>query len=83
MCNFYKTMNRFFAKLAMFTVIASVFTFVSIIIYGLYILVFNIQTSYEFNDVALLISFVIIPLIAAINIIGKFEADTYLKEINH
>lgn len=83
MCNFYKTMNSFFAKLAMFVAIASVIAFLLIIVYGLYIAIFNVKTSFQFdfNDIALLFVYTIVPFITSINIIKKFEPDDFLKEI--
>lgn len=83
MCEFYRNMNIFFARLAMFVAISSVVIFFAGIIY-VFVLSFIDEkglSELDFNDMAMFSIYTIIPFITSINIIEKIEPDTFLKEM--
>jgi uncharacterized membrane protein YjjP (DUF1212 family) len=83
MCEFYRNMNIFFARLAMLVAISSVVIFFAGIIY-VFVLSFIDEkglSELDFNDMAMFSIYTIIPFITSINIIEKIEPDTFLKEM--
>lgn len=82
MCNFYKNMNIFFAKLAILVASSSVVIFIGGILYVLFLGLFNEKalSGFDFNDVALFLIYTIVPFVTSISIINKIEPDIFLKE---
>ena len=82
MCNFYKNMNIFFAKLAILVAASSVVIFIGEILYVLFLGLFNEKalSEFDFNDVALFLIYTIVPFVTSISIINKIEPDIFLKE---
>ena len=82
MCNFYKNMNIFFAKLAILVAASSVVIFIGGILYVLFLGLFNEKalSEFDFNDVALFLIYTIVPFVTSISIINKIEPDIFLKE---
>ena len=82
MCNFYKNMNIFFAKLAILVASSSVVIFIGGILYVLFLGLFNEKalSEFDFNDVALFLIYTIVPFATSISIINKIEPDIFLKE---
>lgn len=83
MCEFYRNMNIFFARLAMLVAISSVVIFFAGIIY-VFVLSFIDEkglSELDFNDMAMFSIYTIIPFITSIKIIEKIEPDTFLKEM--
>ena len=83
MCEFYRNMNIFLARLAMFVAISSVVIFFAGIIY-VFVLSFIDEkglSELDFNDMAMFSIYTIIPFITSIKIIEKIEPDTFLKEM--
>lgn len=83
MCEFYRNMNIFFARLAMLVAISSVVIFFAGIIY-VFVLSFIDEkglSELDFNDMAMFSIYTIIPFITSIKIIEKIESDTFLKEM--
>ena len=83
MCDFYKNMNNFFAKLAMLVAISSVLLLFGGILYIFFISLFNEKALSEltFNDMAMFSIYTIIPFVTSISIIKKLEPDSFLKDI--
>ena len=82
MCEFYKNMNIFFAKLAILVASSSVVIFIGGILYVLFLSLFNEKalSEFDFNDVALFLIYTIVPFVTSISIINKIEPDIFLKE---
>lgn len=83
MCEFYRNMNIFLARLAMFVAISSVVIFFAGIIY-VFVLSFIDEkglSELDFNDIAMFSIYTIIPFVTSIKIIEKIEPDTFLKEM--
>lgn len=83
MCEFYRNMNIFLARLAMFVAISSVVVFFAGIIY-VFVLSFIDEkglSELDFNDIAMFSIYTIIPFVTSIKIIEKIEPDTFLKEM--
>jgi hypothetical protein len=83
MCEFYRNMNIFLARLAMFIAISSVVIFFAGIIY-VFVLSFIDEkglSELDFNDIAMFSIYTIIPFVTSIKIIEKIEPDTFLKEM--
>jgi hypothetical protein len=82
MCEFYKNMNIFFAKLAILVAASSVVIFIGGILYVLFLSLFNEKalSEFDFNDVALFLIYTIVPFVTSISIINKIEPDIFLKE---
>lgn len=83
MCEFYRNMNIFLARLAMFVAISSVVIFFAGIIY-VFVLSFIDEkglSELDFNDMAMFSIYTIIPFVTSIKIIEKIEPDTFLKEM--
>ena len=83
MCDFYKNMNIFFVKLAMFVSTSAVVIFFGGILYVLFIGLFNEKAlrDFDFNDISMFLIYTIIPFAASISIINKIESDSLLQEI--
>ncbi|MDY0051000.1 MAG: hypothetical protein RBR65_00545 [Aliarcobacter sp.] len=82
MCEFYKNMNIFFAKLAMLVAASSVVIFIGGILYVLFLGLFNEKalSEFDFNDIAMFLIYTIVPFATSISIINKIEPDIFLKE---
>ena len=84
MCNFYKNMNVFFAKLAILVAMGIVVIFIGAILYVvfLHLGLFNEKTSstIEFDDVLNFLMYTIIPLATSISIINKILLDDIVKK---
>ena len=83
MCDFYKNMNIFFVKLAMFVSTSAVVIFFGGILYVLFIGLFNEKalSDFDFNDISMFLIYTIIPFAASISITNKIESDSLLQEI--
>ena len=83
MCDFYKNMNIFFVKLAMFVSTSAVVIFFAGILYFLFLGLFNEKalSDFDFNDISMFLIYTIIPFAASISIINKIESDSLLQEI--
>lgn len=83
MCNFYKNMNIFFVKLAMFVSTSAVVIFFGGILYVLFLGLFNEKalSDFDFNDISMFLIYTIIPFAASISITNKIESDSLLQEI--
>ena len=82
MCESYRNMNIFLARLAMFVAISSVVIFFAGIIY-VFVLSFIDEkglSELDFNDIAMFSIYTIIPFVTSIKIIEKIEPDTFLEE---
>lgn len=82
MCEFYKNMNIFFAKLAILVAASSVVIFIGGILYVLFFGLFNEKalSEFDFNDIAMFLIYTIVPFVTSISIINKIEPDIFLKE---
>ena len=84
MCNFYKKMNVFFVKLAIFVAVSIVVIFIGAILYVvfLHLGLFNEKTSstIEFGDVLNFLMYTIIPLVTSISIVNKILSDNVLEK---
>lgn len=85
MCNFYKKMNIFFVKLAIFVAVSIVVIFIGAILYVIFLQLglFNEKASstIEFSDVMNFLMYTIIPLVTSISIINKILSDDIVKKI--
>ena len=84
MCNFYKKMNVFFVKLAIFVAVSIVVIFIGAILYVIFLQLglFNEKASstIEFSDVLNFLMYTIIPLVTSISIINKILSDNVLEK---
>lgn len=83
MCEFYKSMNSFFAKFAMFVAMSSVLIFLLAFLYILFLGIFNENAlnEFDFNDIAMFTVSIIVSFVTAISIIKKYEPNSFLKKI--
>ena len=83
MCDFYKNMNIFFVKLAMFVSTSAVVIFFGGIVYVLFLGLFNEKalSDFDFNDISMFLIYTIIPFAASISITNKIESDSLFQEI--
>jgi hypothetical protein len=83
MCDFYKNMNIFFVKLAMFVSTSAVVIFFAGIVYVLFLGLFNEKalSDFDFNDISMFLVYTIIPFAASISITNKIESDSLFQEI--
>lgn len=83
MCDFYKNMNIFFVKLAMFVSTSAVVIFFGGILYVLFLGLFNEKalSDFDFNDISMFLIYTIIPFAASISITNKIESDSLFQEI--
>jgi|UniRef100_UPI00404837FE anaerobic C4-dicarboxylate transporter len=83
MCEFYKSMNSFFAKFAMFVAMSSVLIFLLAFLYILFLGIFNEKAlnEFDFNDIAMFTLSIIVSFVTAISIIKKYEPNSFLKKI--
>ncbi len=83
MCNFYKKMNVFFVKLAIFVAVSIVVIFIGAILYVIFLQLglFNEKASstIEFSDVMNFLMYTIIPLVTSISIINKILSDDIVE----
>ena len=83
MCNFYKKMNVFFVKLAIFVAVSIVVIFIGAILYVIFLQLglFNEKASstIEFSDVLNFLMYTIIPLVTSISIVNKILSDDIVK----
>ena len=83
MCNFYKNMNIFFAKLAILVAMGIVVIFIGAILYVIFLQLglFNEKASstIEFSDVLNFLMYTIIPLVTSISIINKILSDNVVE----
>lgn len=83
MCNFYKNMNIFFAKLAILVAMGIVVIFIGAILYVIFLQLglFNEKASstIEFGDVLNFLMYTIIPLVTSISIINKILLDDIVE----
>lgn len=83
MCNFYKKMNVFFVKLAIFVAVSIVVIFIGAILYVIFLQLglFNEKASstIEFSDVLNFLMYTIIPLVTSISIINKILSDDIVE----
>ncbi|MDZ7819182.1 MAG: hypothetical protein U5K55_11515 [Aliarcobacter sp.] len=84
MCNFYKNMNVFFAKLAILVAMGIVVIFIGAILYVIFLHLglFNEKASstIEFSDVLNFLMYTIIPLVTSISIINKILLDDIVEK---
>ena len=84
MCNFYKKMNVFFAKLAIFVAMGIVVIFIGAILYVIFLQLglFNEKASstIEFSDVMNFLMYTIIPLVTSISIVNKILSDDIVEK---
>ena len=84
MCNFYKKMNVFFAKLAILVAMGIVVIFIGAILYVVFLQLglFNEKASstIEFSDVMNFLMYTIIPLVTSISIINKILSDDIVEK---
>lgn len=84
MCNFYKKMNVFFVKLAIFVAVSIVVIFIGAILYVIFLHLglFNEKTSstIEFGDVLNFLMYTIIPLATSISIVNKILSDDIVEK---
>ena len=84
MCNFYKKMNVFFVKLAIFVAVSIVVIFIGAILYVIFLHLglFNEKASstIEFSDVMNFLMYTIVPLVTSISIINKILSDDIVKK---
>jgi|GEM_PF-4228802 len=83
MCDFYKNMNIFFVKLAMFVSTSAVVIFFGGIVYVLFLGLFNEKalSDFDFNDISMFLIYTIIPFATSISITNKIESDSLFQEI--
>ena len=83
MCNFYKKMNVFFAKLAILVAMGIVVIFIGAILYVVFLQLglFNEKASstIEFSDVMNFLMYTIVPLVTSISIINKILSDDIVE----
>ena len=83
MCNFYKKMNVFFVKLAIFVAVSIVVIFIGAILYVIFLQLglFNEKASstIEFSDVMNFLMYTIVPLVTSISIINKILSDDIVE----
>ncbi|MGE4444678.1 MAG: hypothetical protein AB7E37_06915 [Candidatus Altimarinota bacterium] len=83
MCNFYKKMNVFFVKLAIFVAVSIVVIFIGAILYVIFLHLglFNEKTSstIEFSAVLNFLMYTIIPLVTSISIVNKILSDDIVE----
>ena len=83
MCNFYKKMNVFFAKLAILVAMGIVVIFIGAILYVIFLQLglFNEKASstIEFSDVMNFLMYTIVPLVTSISIINKILSDDIVE----
>ncbi len=83
MCNFYKKMNVFFVKLAIFVAVSIVVIFIGAILYVIFLHLglFNEKASstIEFSDVMNFLMYTIVPLVTSISIINKILSDDIVE----
>lgn len=84
MCNFYKKMNVFFVKLAIFVAVSIVVIFIGAILYVIFLQLglFNEKASstIEFGDVLNFLMYTIIPLATSISIVNKILSDDIVEK---
>ena len=84
MCNFYKKMNVFFVKLAIFVAVSIVVIFIGAILYVIFLHLglFNEKASstIEFSDVMNFLMYTIVPLVTSISIVNKILSDDIVKK---
>lgn len=84
MCNFYKKMNVFFVKLAIFVAVSIVVIFIGAILYVIFLQLglFNEKASstIEFSDVLNFLMYTIVPLVTSISIINKILSDDIVEK---
>ena len=84
MCNFYKKMNVFFVKLAIFVAVSIVVIFIGAILYVIFLHLglFNEKASstIEFSDVLNFLMYTIIPLVTSISIVNKILSDDIVEK---
>ena len=82
MCNFYKKMNVFFAKLAILVAMGIVVIFIGAILYVIFLGLTNTQAWDSVSDNILnFLMYTIIPLVTSISIINKILSDDIVKKI--
>ncbi len=83
MCNFYKKMNIFFVKLAIFVAVSIVVIFIGAILYVIFLHLglFNEKASstIEFSDVMNFLMYTIVPLVTSISIVNKILSDDIVE----
>lgn len=84
MCNFYKNMNIFFAKLAILVAMGIVVIFIGAVLYVIFLQLglFNEKASstIEFSDVLNFLMYTIIPLVTSISIVNKILSDDIVEK---
>jgi hypothetical protein len=84
MCNFYKKMNVFFAKLAIFVAVSIVVIFIGAILYVVFLQLglFNEKASstIEFSDVLNFLMYTIVPFVTSISIVNKILSDDIVEK---
>ena len=84
MCNFYKKMNVFFVKLAIFVAVSIVVIFIGAILYVIFLQLglFNEKASstIEFSDVMNFLMYTIVPLVTSISIVNKILSDDIVEK---
>lgn len=84
MCNFYKNMNIFFAKLAILVAMSIFVIFIGAILYVIFLQLglFNEKASsnIEFSDVLNFLMYTIIPFVTSISIINKILSDNVVEK---
>ena len=80
MCNFYKKMNVFFAKLAILVAMGIVVIFIGAILYVIFLGLTNTQAWDSVSDNILnFLMYTIIPLATSISIVNKILSDDIVK----
>lgn len=83
MCNFYKNMNVFILKLAMFIAMSIVVIFIGAILYVIFFGLVNekVLSELDFSDILSFLIYTIIPLATSISIISKIEPDDVVEKM--
>ena len=83
MCNFYKNMNVFILKLAMFVAMSIVVIFIGAILYVIFFGLVNekVLSELDFSDILSFLIYTIIPLATSISIISKIEPDDVVEKM--
>lgn len=84
MCNFYKKMNVFFAKLSILVAMSIVVIFIGAILYVIFLQLglFNekVSSTIEFDNVLNFLMYTIIPLVTSISIVNKILSDDIVEK---
>lgn len=81
MCNFYKKMNVFFAKLAILVAMSIVVIFIGAILYVIFLGLTNPQAWDSVSDNILnFLMYTIIPLVTSISIVNKILSDDIVEK---